>query len=83
MVNAAKVWESVLKVELASECIILNGEQSCHGRLAAVSIMFVHPTNTLLQCSINKTCCSKRDNFINDDTMETASHFIRKDCLQT
>ncbi len=35
----------------------------------------------LFQRSSNRTCCSKRDNFITEDTIETASHFIRKDCL--
>jgi hypothetical protein len=33
---------------------------------------------TLFQRSINKTCCSKRDNFITKDTLETASHFYVK-----
>jgi hypothetical protein len=33
---------------------------------------------TLFQRSINKTCRSKRNSFIIEDTMETASHFICK-----
>jgi hypothetical protein len=37
----------------------------------------------MFQHSINKTSCSKRDNFITKDTMETASNFIPQDCLQT
>jgi hypothetical protein len=33
------------------------------------------------QLSINKTCCSNRDNFITEDTVKTESHFVHKDCL--
>ncbi len=36
---------------------------------------------TLFQCGINKTFCC--NNFITEDTMETALHLICKDCLQT
>jgi hypothetical protein len=35
------------------------------------------------QCFTNRTCESIQDNFITEDTIETASHFICKDCLQT
>ncbi len=35
-----------------------------------------------LSC-FNETCLSNKNNFIVKDTMETASHFICKDCLQT
>ncbi len=35
------------------------------------------------QCWINKTCWLKYDKFITEYTMETASQFKRKDCLQT
>ncbi len=34
------------------------------------------------QRCINKTCWLNKDNFITEDTMEAASHFIHKDCLQ-
>ncbi len=33
---------------------------------------------TTFQECINKTCCSKRDNFISEDTMETASYLYVK-----
>ncbi len=34
------------------------------------------------QCKINETCQSNKDTFITEDTVETASQFIPKDCLQ-
>ncbi len=37
----------------------------------------------LFKHSIIKMFCLKRANFITEDTMEAASHFICKDCYQT
>ncbi len=70
------------KYSVQKDQIVMDISHEQNGRrwwpyLKDVVVVIVIAFNTGL---INKTCLLK---FINEDTIETASHFIHKDCLQT